>query len=220
MKKNSKMNTINFQEGFNVNMPLMLDLTDKKVVIVGGGKIATRRVQTLLDYTTLIHVVSPTLTETIEQLVKTKCITYSNKCFEPQDIVDADFVIAATNDQKVNEEVMRALPRHALFNHAGQAELGNVTFPNIFKRNRLTIGVSTEGASPKLGQRIIKNLEHTYTEDYADYVQFLYESRQYIKALRIEPSDKQALLEQILSEKYLDETKQHEFIRWLKSQVK
>ena len=45
-------------------------------------------------------------------------------------------------------------------------------------------------------------------------------SRQYIKALRIEPSDKQALLEQILSEKYLDETKQHEFIRWLKSQVK
>ncbi|MEJ7314602.1 NAD(P)-dependent oxidoreductase, partial [Staphylococcus epidermidis] len=40
-----------------MNMPLMLDLTDKKVVIVGGGKIATRRVQTLLDYTTLIHVV-------------------------------------------------------------------------------------------------------------------------------------------------------------------
>lgn len=89
--------------------------------------------------------VSPTLTETIEQLVKTKCITYSNKCFEPQDIDDADFVIAATNDQKINEEVMHALPRHALFNHAGQAELGNVTFPNIFKRNRLTIGVSTEG---------------------------------------------------------------------------
>ena len=73
---------------------------------------------------------------------------------------------------------------------------------------------------PEISQRIIKNLEHTYTEDYADYVQFLYESRQYIKALRIEPSDKQALLEQILSEKYLDETKQHEFIRWLKSQVK
>ena len=77
--------------------------------------------------------VSPTLTETIEQLVKTKCITYSNKCFEPQDIDDADFVIAATNDQKINEEVMHALPRHALL-IMRQAELGNVTFPNIFKK--------------------------------------------------------------------------------------
>ena len=53
------------------------------------------------------------------------------------------------------------------------------------------------------------------------YIQFLYESRQYIKSLKIEPSDKQALLEQILSDKYLDEKKkQQDFIRWLKSQVK
>ena len=57
-------------------------------------------------------------------------------------------------------------------------------------------------------------------EDYSMYIQFLYESRQYIKSLKIEPSDKQALLEQILSDKYLDEKKQQDFIRWLKSQVK
>ena len=55
--------------------------------------------------------------------------------------------------------------------------------------------------------------------EYVTYVQFLYESRQYIKALSIEPSDKHALLEQILSDTYLDENKQHEFIRWLQSQV-
>ena len=74
--------------------------------------------------------------------------------------------------------------------------------------------------SPKLGQRIIKDLKDTYNKDYSMYIQFLYESRQYIKSLKIEPSDKQALLEQILSDKYLDEKKQQDFIRWLKSQVK
>lgn len=80
--------------------------------------------------------------------------------------------------------------------------------------------MSTDGASPKLGQRIIKDLKDTYNEDYSMYIQFLYECRQYIKSLKIEPSDKQALLEQILSDKYLDEKKQQYFIRWLKSQVK
>ena len=51
-----------------MNIPLMVDLTKKKIIIVGGGKIATRRVQTLLDYTNNIHVISPTITETIEKL--------------------------------------------------------------------------------------------------------------------------------------------------------
>ncbi|MEQ5997706.1 NAD(P)-binding protein [Staphylococcus saccharolyticus] len=203
-----------------MNIPLMVDLTKKKIIIVGGGKIATRRVQTLLDYTNNIHVISPTITETIEKLVKTGRISYSEKCFESKDIEKADLVIAATNLEMVNNQVRLSVPSHALFNHAGRAELGNITFPNVFKRDRLTISVSTGGVSPKLGQRIIKSLEDTYTEDYADYVQFLYESRKYIKALKIGPSDKQALLEDILSDTYLDERKQHVFIRWLKSQVK
>lgn len=203
-----------------MNIPLMFDLTDKKVVVVGGGKIATRRIQTLLNYTEHIHVVSPTITDTINQWAQTQQIIYWNKRFEPTDIEDADVVIAATNDSQVNDEVKQSLPQHVLFNHVGQADLGNITFPNVFRRDRLTISVSTESASPKLGQRLIQDLEDTYNEDYATYVQFLYQSRQYIKALRIEPSDKHALLEEILSDKYLDENEQHEFIRWLKLQVK
>ena len=200
-------------------MSLMLDLTNKKVVVVGGGKIATRRIKTLLNYTEHIHVVSPAITNQIAQWVETQRITYLEKCFEPTDIEEADMVIAATNHSEVNEEVRLSVPEHVLFNHAEQSELGNVTFPNVFRRDRLTISVSTEGASPKLGQRIINHLEDTYNEEYVTYVQFLYESRQYIKALSIEPSDKHALLEQILSDTYLDENKQHEFIRWLQSQV-
>ncbi|ATN01779.1 NAD(P)-binding protein [Staphylococcus capitis] len=202
-----------------MNMPLMLDLTNKKVVVVGGGKIATRRIKTLLNYTEHIHVVSPAITNQIAQWVETQRITHSEKRFEPTDIEEVDMVVAATNHSEVNEEVRLSVPKHVLFNHAEQAELGNVTFPNVFRRDRLTISVCTEGASPKLGQRIINHLEDTYNEEYATYVQFLYESRQYIKALSIEPSDKHALLEQILSDTYLDENKQHEFIRWLQSQV-
>ena len=203
-----------------MNMPLMIDLSNKKVVIVGGGKVATRRTTSLLAYTNHIHVVSPTITDTLQKYLETKQITYEKKLFEPQDVKNADMVIAATNQSDVNNDVGAALFKNVLFNHAGQADLGNVTFPNFLKRDKLTISVSTDGASPKLGQRIIKDLKVTYNEDYSMYIQFLYESRQYIKSLKIEPSDKQALLEQILSDKYLDEKKQQDFIRWLKSQVK
>ena len=58
-----------------------------------------------------------------------------------------------------------------------------------------------------------------YDERYDTYIEFLYQSRQRIKALPIEPSEKQNLLQQILSETYLNEDKQREFMRWLQSQV-
>ncbi len=99
-------------------MPLMLDLTNKKVVVVGGGKIATRRIKTLLNYTEHIHVVSPVITNQIAQWVETQRITYLEKRFEPTDIEEADMVIAATNHSEVNEEVRLSVPEHVLFNHA------------------------------------------------------------------------------------------------------
>ena len=55
-----------------MNMPLMIDLSNKKVVIVGGGKVATRRAKTLLAYTKHIHVVSPTITDTLQKYLETK----------------------------------------------------------------------------------------------------------------------------------------------------
>ena len=133
-----------------MNMPLMIDLSNKKVVIVGGGKVATRRAKTLLAYTKHIHVVSPT-PDTLQKYLETQQITYEKKHFEPQDVENADVVIAATNQSDVNNDVGAALSKNVLFNHAGQAALGNITFPNFLKRDKLTISVSTDGASPKLG---------------------------------------------------------------------
>ena len=80
-----------------MNMPLMIDLSNKKVVIVGGGKVATRR-------TNHIHVVSPTITDTLQKYLGTKQITYEKKLFEPQDVKNADMVIAATNQSDVNND--------------------------------------------------------------------------------------------------------------------
>ena len=86
----------------------------------------------MLNYTEHIHVVSPAITNQIAQWVETQRITYLENVSNLL-ILKADMVIAATNHSEVNEEVRLSVPEHVLFNHAEQAELGNVTFPNVFE---------------------------------------------------------------------------------------
>ncbi|MEN2448023.1 NAD(P)-binding protein, partial [Bacillus sp. JR_15] len=93
----------------------------------------------------------------------------------------------------------------------------NITFPNQLRRGRLTISVSTEGASPKLGKQIIQDLSETYDKSYENYIDFLYEARQLIKAKVIDSSKKQQLLKDILSKKYFNQAEQQSFISWLES---
>lgn len=201
------------------NMPLMIDLSQKSIVIVGGGKVATKRASTLIEYCADVHIVSPIISTTLKELLDNENITWSQKEFEPQDVEHADLVVIATNNNEVNTKVLESVPPHALCNHASKAQVGNVTIPSILKRGKLSISVSTNGASPKLSKKMISRISDMYDESYEMYIDFLYESRQLIKRLSIEPSRKQDLLQHILSDEYLDEVKQREFTRWLHLQV-
>lgn len=93
----------------NMNMPLMIDLTNKNVVIVGGGVVASRRAQTLNQYVEHMTVISPTITEKLQNMVDNGVVIWKEKEFEPSDIVDAYLVIAATNEPRVNEAVKKSL---------------------------------------------------------------------------------------------------------------
>ena len=201
------------------HMPLMVDLSQQSIVIVGGGKVATKRALTLVEYCDDVHIVSPLISETLKELLDKEKIAWSQKEFEPQDVEHADLVVIATNNNEVNTKVLESVPHHALCNHASKAQVGNVTIPSILKRGKLSISVSTNGASPKLNKKIISRISDMYDESYEMYIDFLYESRQLIKHLSIEPSRKQDLLQHILSDDYLDEVKQLEFTRWLHLQV-
>ncbi|UVI90003.1 NAD(P)-binding protein [Staphylococcus aureus] len=198
-----------------MNMPLMIDLTNKNVVIVGGGTVASRRAQTLSQYVEHMTVISPTITEKLQNMVDKGVVIWKEKEFEPSDIVDVYLVIAATNEPCVNEAVKQALPEHTLFNNVGDASNGNVVFPSALHRDKLTISVSTDGASPKLTKSIMAELEALYPPSYSSYIAFLYTCRQKIKLLDITYNEKQQLLSQIVSQEYLNHDKQAQFLAWL-----
>ena len=107
------------------NMPLMIDLSQKSIVIVGGGKVATKRASTLIEYCADVHIVSPTISTTLKELLDNENITWSQKEFEPQDVEHADLVVIATNNNDVNTKVLESVPHHALCNHASKAQVGN-----------------------------------------------------------------------------------------------
>ncbi|SFF96029.1 precorrin-2 dehydrogenase / sirohydrochlorin ferrochelatase [Halobacillus alkaliphilus] len=198
--------------------PLMIQLEDRKAVIIGGGKVACKRARTLIDTGAQVTIVSPHLTSELHAMAENAEVDWKKKTFQPKDIKDAYIVVIATNNELVNEQVWQSSAKVPLVNVTGQAERGNLQFPGHIKRGRLSIAVSTGGASPKLSARMKEELEQKYNHDYEDYVDFLYTCRQYIKRSRLSSEEKQETLKKLVEEDYMDETKQTSMLEWLKQE--
>jgi precorrin-2 dehydrogenase / sirohydrochlorin ferrochelatase len=189
------------------SFPLMIDLRNKQVIIVGGGPIAERKIQPLLTSGALLTVVSPEVTPAIEALAREEKLTWREKNASPGDVEKAFFLIAAA-DKEINEKISRAAPENCLINNVSDGEKGNTAFPAIVRRGRLTIAVSTGGASPKAARRIKQELEETYGESYGQYMDFLHEVRLLLKRSDLADADRHRWLDEVTSPVYLAPEKQ------------
>ena len=109
--------------------PAGLRLAGRRVVVVGGGHVAQRRVPALLAVGAVVEVVSPVVTPSIEGLVGSGEVTWHERGFEPTDLDGAWYVIAATDVREVNEEVSRAAEERRIF-------CGNAIGRATYTRNR------------------------------------------------------------------------------------
>ncbi|MGP4107590.1 NAD(P)-binding protein [Virgibacillus sp. L01] len=197
--------------------PLMVDLEGKKVVIVGGGKVACRRVDTLKESGASITIISPEIEAGIHSLWDAARVNWQQKEFEPDDLEGAFLVIVATNNPAVNQAVVKSSPPNSLLNVTSDASQGNIHFPSNIKRGELSVSISTNGASPLLSAKIKQQLETIFDDRYIDYVDFLYESRQLIKHTTLTKTERRSLLKELLSDDFLDGKKQQQTIDWLRS---
>lgn len=200
-------------------MPLMIDISKKHIVVVGGGRVAERRIKTLMTYSKDIHVISPTVTEQLQQLIEYSDIKWSEKTFEVKDVEYADLIVVATNDDATNQRVLQSKPSHAMINMASEAMAGDVIFPSIFQRGKLTISISTNGASPGLTAQLLEEFNQRFDRDYETYVDFLYECRQRIKRSELSSLKQKRFLKEILADDYLSCHKQREVRNWLDSVI-
>lgn len=200
-------------------LPMMIDLKGKKVVVIGGGKIAQRRITTLLDNDAIISVISPTVTKTIESLHIQKSVHWHEKIFEESDLDNAFLIIVATNNSAINRWVIESAPKTALINAVEDATQGNVQFPIHLKRGKLSIAISTTGASPAFAKKIKHDLESEYDERYQAYMDFLFDARQLVKTANIESNEKKEILHSLINDALLDSHLQQQTLHSLKIEL-
>jgi precorrin-2 dehydrogenase / sirohydrochlorin ferrochelatase len=199
------------------SIPLMVNLKKKKIVIVGGGKVALKRIAALDESEACITVVSPHFHPEIIALEKRGVLSCFEKPFAPDDLSDAFLVVIATDDPEVNKAVRNAVPANCLLNDTSSAESGNVQFPAAVKRGRLTIAVSTDGASPKFAKSLKQELEERYNDDYETYMEFLFTARELLKKADLPSEEKEWQLQKILNEAYLDPREQEKKLLQLRN---
>lgn len=161
--------------------PITLNLKDKNVVVIGGGKVAYRKIVRLLEYQANITIVSPSIIEPLQKITAETNVAWVQDTFKQDYIKEAVLIFAATNDKQVNEIIFRSKKPFQWINIADDPEHSDFHLPATFNRGRLSIAVSTSGASPILARKIKNEIGKMYDESYVEYVNFLYDARTMVK---------------------------------------
>jgi len=181
-------------------------------VIIGGGIIAERKVVTLLEAGAVVRVVSPKLTDKLQELANNNSIEYISSDYQTQHLDSAFLVIAATNNREVNKAVFEeAKQRGMLVNVVDDPELCTFFAPAVVRRGDLTISVSTSGKSPSLSRRIREQLEASYGPEYGDFVQLLGEIRAEVIEQNLDYNESARAFREILNSEVLDMLAQGEY---------
>lgn len=146
--------------------PMFVNLSGKKVLVVGGGRIALRRVESLLPFGASVRVVAPDICEGMGKLCRSGRIDHLERRFEAGDVEWADIVLAATDDRAVNRLVWESAKKNNLpVNVADDKELCDFYFPALAMNEDLVVGVSSGGEDPARTkaarmkiEEIVKNL--------------------------------------------------------------
>ncbi|QWG49667.1 NAD(P)-binding protein [Bacillus mycoides] len=190
--------------------PLTVRVDKKRVVVIGGGKVAGFKIIPLLKQGADIVVVSTELDANLVNLVEEKQIRWYQREYEKSDIKDAFLVVAATSDSVLNEQIAEDAAVNQLVNVITNPESGNVHFPAAIHRGLLNVAVSTGGASPKLAKKIRDDIANKYDEKYESYLDFLYEVRLKVKELQVEKRQKNILLQEVLKSIYVQSEQKRE----------
>ncbi|MGE4283231.1 MAG: bifunctional precorrin-2 dehydrogenase/sirohydrochlorin ferrochelatase [Clostridia bacterium] len=159
--------------------PIFINMKDKKCIIVGGGRIAYRKIKTLLQYDAMIEVISPEVILEIEVLAADRIISIRKKIYEQGDLRGARLVFAATDQRTVNAAVAEEARQMDIFvNCIDAPQQSSFISPAVFQDGDLSIAVSTGGHFPKLARKIKQELKNRYQDKYAEVLKALDKLRQ------------------------------------------
>ena len=135
--------------------PIFIDLSEKKILVIGAGKIARRRITVLCRFTPTLTVIAPDSLPEIEALAEEGTIRLLRKSYEEEDIEGADIVFAATNDHDVNDRIHNDCKKHGIMvNVSTDRRKSDFYFPGIAAKGDIVVGVTASGKDHAGAKRV------------------------------------------------------------------
>lgn len=163
-------------------LPIFLDLKQQACLVVGGGSVATRKCKLLLKAQASITVVSPELTDALQELVKQGEISWIQSLFTSTHITEQRLVIAATNDEMINQAVHEAAQqKNILTNMTDDPDSSDFIFASVLDRSPIVVAVSSGGESPVLARNLRARLETLIPPGYSKLGELMGKYREAVK---------------------------------------
>jgi precorrin-2 dehydrogenase/sirohydrochlorin ferrochelatase len=179
--------------------PIHLDIQNRNCLVVGGGGVGTRKVETLLKCGAKVTVVSPEISDRLQNLAESARLTLKPRPYRTEDIEGMFLVIGASDDETLNRQISSdAERRNTLCNIADQPEKCNFILPSIVRRDDLVITISTSGRSPALAKKLRKKLERRFGPEYGDFLKLMGAIRSMLLSQAHEPEVHKPLFEQLI----------------------
>lgn len=154
--------------------PIYLDLRGRNVVVIGGGKVAERKVRTLISSQADVTVISPDLTPRLKRLLAHEEFRYIKRRYRNGDIAGSMMVLVATDDRAANEGIASNIKdSNILINIADIPDKCNFILPSIVERGDLIISISTSGKSPAFAKQIRREIEKVFGKEYILFTRVL-----------------------------------------------
>lgn len=186
-------------------------------MVVGGGTVALRKAQGLLEVGARLVVVTEEASDTLTVLCTQHGAELIRSRYAKQYITGAVLVIAATNDAKVNEQVYRDCQAlEILCNVVDDPQHCDFFVPALVKRGALQIAVGTEGNCPAYAGHLRQKLEALFTEDHGRFVAELERIRREVIDAVPAPADRKALLGELVDDESFEHFRAHGPDAWRK----
>ena len=175
--------------------PIFLDLNGRRVVIIGGGSVATRKTEAILRTGARLVVVAPRLDEMLRKVCAgTKTELIESK-YSKDYLAGATLVIAATNDEALNKQIYKDCQQlEILCNVVDSPKLCDFYVPAVVQRGDLQIAIGTDGKSPAYAGHLRKKLEKIFTEKHGEFLTSLEAIRGFIIENIADASQRKAIL--------------------------
>ena len=177
--------------------PFFVDLEGADGLIVGGGRVALRKVEKLLPYGPRLTVAAPDIRPELEQVPG---LVLLRRAFVPEDLHGRVFVIAAAGDRAVNHEISRLCREGNIpVNVVDDKEDSSFLFPCLIRRGSLSVGISTSGSSPSAAVYFKERFGELIPDHLEEVLDFLAREREHVKREVPQLSRREALMKTLFA---------------------